>query len=249
MDDFKKYMQHHANEMEYDEPGEAVWKNIAAKTKKTKQVGKVQMLARFAAAACFIFIIGSVVFLINRNKKEVAVTRISEQVKTAENLTGPIEKKLSPQPGQQNSLAKQTFKKSSKTVSSADKGISITRQRPERAGRQQDISALQNIENSFTRLVSMQLNKVRSLPLYAEGPEYYSEFKKQFRQLEEDENKLKKHISKEGLINENLDNLINTYQQKLNLLKLLQNEINKTNSRYKQNNHTDSTSKINYINI
>jgi hypothetical protein len=85
--------------------------------------------------------------------------------------------------------------------------------------------------------------------LYAEGPEYYSEFKKQFQQLEEDEKKLKKTIKNEGLGNDNLENLINICQQKLNLLKLLHNEINKTNSRYRRNNNSDTTNQIKHINI
>jgi len=242
-------MQHHRDEMDFDEPGEVVWKNIAAKTKKAKQVGKVQMLVRFAAAASFIFIVGSVVFLIHRNPKGVAINDIREQVRIVKPLNEPIRKQTPTQPEEKRPLAKQSFKKSSKTVLSGGKAIIITGQQPVKPDRQQDVSALQNIENSFTRLVSIQLNKVRSLPLYAEGPEYYSEFKKQFQQLEEDEKELKKLIQKDGLANENLDNLINIYQQKLNLLKLLQNEINKTNSRYRQRSTSDTTNQINYINI
>jgi hypothetical protein len=67
--------------------------------------------------------------------------------------------------------------------------------------------------------------------------------------MERDEQNIKRDIRKGGLTDELLDQLINVYQQKLNMLKQLQNEIHKTNNRFKQNRGPVDSTKPYFLNI
>ncbi len=53
-------------------------------------------------------------------------------------------------------------------------------------------------------------------------PSYFKDFKLQMQQMEKDEKQIKVFISKNGMTDELLDQLINVYQQKLTMLKQLQ---------------------------
>lgn len=242
-------MQQHSGEMDFDEPGEAVWKNIADKTKNPKQKGKIVTFVGFAAAACFIVLIGSVWLFTTRNKDQVK-NQFALSLEVRKPAQAIIENQQPAKEVAVASVTNETAEKKGGATFSRKQASVVKRAQPDVYESQpKGVSLLQNIETNFSQLVNIQLHKVRSLPLYAEGPEYYSEFKKQFQQLEQDEKELKKDIQKTGLRNENLENLIKVCQQKLNLLKLLQNEINKTNSRYKQNNQSDTATQTNHINI
>jgi len=250
MDDFKQYMQQHAKQMDFDEPGEAVWKSISQKIKKPKPGSNVLLYMRFAAAACLIILAGSVFLLLTKKQKDVVTNKVPQHKEVTKPAQVIIQNHEPILINGKADVVKQTFEKPVTRRLSRKKTATVKKEQPVVPMHQQpDASVLQNIETDFSRLINIQLNKVRSLPLYAEGPEYYSEFKKQFQQLEEDEKELKRTIKNEGLGNDNLENLINVCQQKLNLLKLLHNEINKTNSRYRQNNNSDTTNQIKHINI
>ena len=67
--------------------------------------------------------------------------------------------------------------------------------------------------------------------------------------MEKDEARIKSYIHKNGMSDELLDQLINVYQQKLNMLKQLQTEMQKLNSRYKQNRPVIDTLKTYFLNL
>jgi hypothetical protein len=112
-----------------------------------------------------------------------------------------------------------------------------------------DQTALNDLESSFTQVINLQRARVSTMPMYAETPEYFSDFKVQMRQMEKDEKVIKADISKRGLSDELLDQLINLYQQKLNTLKQLQIEMNKTNNRFKQNRGPVDSTRTYFLNI
>jgi glutamate mutase epsilon subunit len=85
--------------------------------------------------------------------------------------------------------------------------------------------------------------------MYAESPEYFDDFKIQIKQMERDEKVIKSDIAKRGMSDQLLDQLINLYQQKLNTLKQLQIEMNKTNNRYKQNRAPVDPVKTYFLNL
>ena len=88
---------------------------------------------------------------------------------------------------------------------------------------------------NYEQLVSYQLDQIRSTPIYAESPGYFSGFKEQLEQMDSDDAQLKKDIAQYGMNAAMLDQIINVYQQKLNLLKGLQKEIQKMNSQSGEN--------------
>ena len=112
-----------------------------------------------------------------------------------------------------------------------------------------DRNVLNGIESSFTQVINLQRAKLSTLPMYAETPEYFNDFKVQIRQMEKDEKTIKTDIAKRGLSGELLDQLINLYQQKLNILKQLQIEMNKTNNRFKQNRGPVDSTRTYFLNI
>ena len=111
------------------------------------------------------------------------------------------------------------------------------------------ITALNQIENTFTQIINLQKAKVNTTPLNAESPGYFNDFTIEMKHMERDEQTIKKDISKTGLTDELLDQLIKVYQQKLNMLKQLQIEINKTNNRFKQNRSPEESTKTYFLDI
>ena len=85
--------------------------------------------------------------------------------------------------------------------------------------------------------------------MYTETPDYFKDFTIEIRQIEKDEKVIKSDIAKRGMTDELLDQLINLYQQKLNTLKQLQIEMNKTNNRYKQSRGPVDSVKTYFLNI
>ncbi|HLD54006.1 MAG TPA: hypothetical protein VJA82_11930 [Sediminibacterium sp.] len=111
------------------------------------------------------------------------------------------------------------------------------------------MTALANMETGFTQIINLQKGKISTTPMYAESASYFNEFKSQIIQLEQEEKQIKKEISKKGLTDQQLDQLINLYQYKLTVLKQLQLEMNKTNNRYKQNRGPVDSTRAYFINI
>jgi len=108
---------------------------------------------------------------------------------------------------------------------------------------------VKNVDSQFQQIINIQKNKINNTPLFAEKPTYFKDFVVAYKQMEKDEKNLKKDMLAIGFTNELLEQLINVNQQKLNLLKLLQTEINKTNIRFKQNRYLIDTAKAYFIQI
>ena len=112
-----------------------------------------------------------------------------------------------------------------------------------------DLQVLTDMENSFNQIINLQRVKVSGTPMFAETAEYFNDFKIQIRQMEKDEKVIKSDISKNGMRDELLEQLINLYQQKLTVLKKLQVEMNKTNNRFKQNRGPVDSTKTYFLSI
>ncbi len=242
MDELKKYLQNHAEELNLDEPREQVWHNIQQETPVVKKTGVVLMIARLAAAACILVLAGIGVWHVLNTKKD-AETQVAA-VKPAEKTVTPA----AAQPGSvtpaktQPDLIAQT--------------ITHTKQKPVTRNPQQQpvndkeaLNELHGVESSFIQVINLQRQRISSMPMYAESPEYFNDFKIQIRQMERDEKVIKSDIAKRGMNDELLDQLINLYQQKLNTLKQLQTEMNKTNNHYKQNRGPVDSTKTYFLNL
>ena len=249
MDNLKKYLQTHREELDIDEPGEHLWQAIQEKTTTPEKKKSIVIpFLRWTAAACILVLAGTGVFHLLNNKTAVAPTIASNDIlptkkdtSTATVLTKPEQPDTSPVISnniEQKSVATAVKKEKKKEKSQPQQQIN---EQPE------------NVElASFSDVINMQKTIINHTPLYAETPAYFSDFKTQLAQMDKDEIDIRRDIKKNGVSSIAVDQLINIYQQKITLLKKLQSEINKTNQRYKQSRSTDNTkpeSTVHYMNI
>ncbi len=92
-------------------------------------------------------------------------------------------------------------------------------------------SPLQSLETNYATVIDYQLKRLERTPIYAESPGYFHVFKKQWYDLEKDEEKIKKDVQMYGLTDIVVDQFIRLYQNKISLLKQVQTEIDKMNLR------------------
>jgi hypothetical protein len=251
MDRLKKHLQDHLPEMDVELPQSDLWQGIQqriAPAQPSKGMLLPMKMMRWVAAASVLTVVGLASFLLTQKRDGASVVQMNlpvEQLpltkevvpqKTNETLvvvtpkteTPKPTKKVLPQPNKQklmqNFVANQPKKKTSiKVVDSAQ----ILR------------TNLANVEwkkvsNDFELILVAQKQRINRTPLLVEDPSYFDSFKLALQQLENDEKKLKKEMANGTEMNDQmLDQLIQINQQKLNLLKQLQAEINRMNERNK----------------
>jgi len=237
MDEFKKYLQQHREEMDVEEPSGQLLQRIQMQTAGIKKAAMHTLLFRYAAAACIIFVIA---FGLQR-------------------LMRPNDKKQQDTAGAGKTLPVNTARGIVKDVPPADSiPVTAITSKHERnfskAGlpvKKQSLpyQLMNSFEHNYSQLVNLQLKNIRNTPVYGEAPDYFDGFKKTFVQIDSDEQSIKKHIKTSGLNDALLEQLINVYQEKLNVLKNLQHEINKMNKKLKDNQQPSDTLTGHYINI
>lgn len=238
MDNLKKYLQQHLDELDSDTPSDAVWQRIqqSAVPVIPKRNG-IKMVIWYAAAACLLAAIATGIFFLNKRQAttpELAALDTGKPNSTLV-LTQPADIKTEPLQTVTETPAQTPSSTTNSYVST--KQPKQQRQQPQVTKRTITIDPgqllVQDVERNYTQLVNYQLERLRATPVYAESPTYFSTFKQQLRQIEADEAIIKKDIKLHGLTDELLQQLININQQKLTVLKDLQTEINKLNMRVK----------------
>jgi hypothetical protein len=275
MDEFKKYLITNQEQLETDEPSSLVWGKVqqrlktldesaAGKLAGTSKVFSIRRLVQWSAAACVLGLAGMGVWYLLNNQS--VVKPMQEQVVTNEQETNTAPSNLpnnsptnSPSNSQLNesmvatepssgdashSSTQSSFSKQTQSFKRKTTGFSTAATNKNNA-----MTALTNMETGFTQIINLQKGKISTTPMYAESASYFNEFKAQMNQLEQEEKQIKKEISKKGLTDQQLDQLINLYQYKLTVLKQLQLEMNKTNNRYKQNRGPVDSTRAYFINI
>jgi hypothetical protein len=237
MDEFKKYLQQSAKDMDVDAPGEDTWQRIQTTKAGKKKTPIRSLVFRIAAAACVI----AVAYLGLKNyltttpiKTEIPVTAKTDNLIAPEKSTNIITV---------DTVASIDIIKSKKAMV---KPVAVKKTEKKLSQPEQ---LLQSFENNYAKLVALQLNTIRSTPVYNETEDYFDDLKKQFRQAENDETDIKSTIKKSGLTDELLEQLIAVYQQKINLLKTLQNQITRINKKVKENHSVTDSLKTSFINI
>jgi hypothetical protein len=268
MDEFKKYLVENQKQFNTDEPSPLVWEKVhqrvKAQTEKpiaTAKVFSIRKLVQWSAAACILGLAGIGVWNLFNDKN--AVKPSQEQVVTNE------EKPNSAPDNSSNANINTTSNGQSTKALVATESIapSASATQPMLSKKNQSLkshpanntaalsnndktlSALTSMETGFTQIINLQKGKISTTPMYAESASYFNEFKSQINQIEQEEKQIKKEISKKGLTDQQLDQLINLYQYKLTVLKQLQLEMNKTNNRYKQNRGPVDSTRAYFINI
>ncbi len=242
MDELKKYIQNHAEELNLDEPGAQVWQNIQRQTAATKKPAAIIMVTRWAVAACVLVLAGiGTWYLLGEKKTGNPTATIST---TKKKITTPVAPKIM--------VPTENEKKEAILVAKVETPVRKSKINQNKKPLQPtvaDMVTLQNLENSFTQVINLQRDRVGSIPMYAESPAYFNDFKIQIRQMEKDEKVIKSDIARRGMNDVLLDQLINLYQQKLNILKQLQTEMTKTNNRYKQNRGPVDSAKTYFLKL
>jgi hypothetical protein len=244
MDELKKYLQQNAEKLDLDEPRPQVWEQIRQEVGVAKKTNVVMLVTRWAVAACVLALAGLGIWYMMGDQPSKAPVVAVVNGKPEEKIPAPDKK-------QPVTETKQAAEEPTNLVA---KTVTVPKQRravdnPVAAQLKAGIHVLTGIETSFTQVINLQKARVATIPMYAETPEYFNDFKVQIRQMEKDEKTIKADISKRGLNDDLLDQLINLYQQKLNILKQLQIEMNKTNNRFKQNRGPVDSTRTYFLNI
>jgi len=252
MDNFKKHIQQRLNEMDVDEPSNKSWEHIQGQLFAPKRK-VIQLPVRWAVAACIVLLAGIGLFLFNQKSTQpdvVTTTKKENNEGTKEvTHTNPASKVNIDSTDTQASkeLATAAPKEKSKRVMSEAKDYLVKNKKP--LSNPEELKALEHVENSFTQVINMEKTRINTTPLTAEDPSYFKDFGRQIAMMENDEAAVKKEIKKNGITDGLLDRLINIYQQKLNVLKQLQKEMQKTNNRYKQGRPTEESPRLYFLNI
>lgn len=252
MDELKKHIQQRLNQLDVDEPSSKSWEHIHGQLFAPK--GKViQLPVRWAVAACIVLLAGIGLFLFNQKSTQsnVVTTIKKENKEGAKEVTNtkPSSKSSIDNTDTQvpKEMATASPKENNKKVLPQAKDFLVKNKKP--LNSPEEIKALENVESSFTQVINMERNRINTTPLTAEDPGYFKDFGRQIALMESDEATIKKEIKKHGITDGLLDRLINIYQQKLNVLKQLQKEMQKTNNRYKQGRQTEESPKLYFLNI
>lgn len=261
MDNFKKYLQQHKDELGEDLPSPKLWQQIEtrleAPVKSISSKNNVLAFFKYAAAACItgLAIVGGW-YLLNKNPQTtIASNTAISNPKITEQLTQqPTEKKLvndSPSITLPTKIIAASSNSNDGINSAQNKitALQLAARQPTKSLNNLQQNQLNNLEANFYQIINIQKTKINTTPLFGESSVYYHDFVDKFKQMEKDEKAVKKDITQLGFTPELMEQLINIYQQKLNVLKLLQTEIQKTNNRFKQNRNAVDTLKTYFIEI
>ncbi len=266
MDEFKKYLVENQEQFNADEPSPLVWDKVNQRVKLEKptaiaKVFSMRKLVQWSAAACILGLAGiGVWYLFTDNNmvkslQEQVVTNEEKPINAPNNSDNANNNSTSNGESTEALVATESNTPSasanqpmlSKTTQSIK--LSPVNNTAAISNNDKSMSALTSMETGFTQIINLQKGKISTTPMYAESASYFNEFKSQINQIEQEEKQIKKEISKKGLTDQQLDQLINLYQYKLTVLKQLQLEMNKTNNRYKQNRGPVDSTRAYFINI
>jgi len=255
MDNFKKHLQQHLEEMDTDVPGNAVWQRIQKDTAPVvnKRI-PVKRVYQYAAAACVLLCItAGIRFWIRAPQTTQPATITASDSFSKPAIIANIQPETAPI--SENKQPEKTMQPASNTPAIlATDYTKTTSPKPHARVKKSTIPddpsllIVNDVEQNYALLVNSQLAQLRTTPVYAESPDYFSTFKKQFKQIETDEATVKKDIRQHGLNDELLQQLINMAQQKLNVLKDLRTEIKKLNKNVHQAQTSDSSQSY-YLNM
>jgi hypothetical protein len=235
MDEFKKYLRDNRHLLDVEKPPRAgVWQHIQQHS-STRRRMMVKPMVRWVAAACIVLLTGAATYLLWPSNTDPGFVNAQPDTRhptpDTVKMTGRTDSSgpaISPLPGEVIAAKSETSsKKSTNTV--LDK--SRRNKRPALLKKRSPVDALQE---NYASIINVQLKKLESTPIHVESPDYFHAFKKQWYDMEKDEKKIKEDIRLYGLTDAVLTQFIQLYQQKLQLLKQLQDEINKMNNRAQQ---------------
>jgi len=248
MDRFKQYIEENAGKLGQDTPPPEIWGRIQDHIVPAGKKPFSLHWMHYAAACILVLVVGVVYF--------TAYNPLVKQAPIVVNTVNPKDsllQKSGTELRDEKELASVT-----KEMPVKKAGLSVQNTIDHQKQRQtavnisstaHEATTVANVEKSFVTLISLQKEKVCNTPVFAENQAYFNDFYRQLHQMEEDEKDLRKEITRDGLSNQLLSQLINIYQQKLSVLEKLQKEINKTNTCYKQNKQPNAVQQNYFLHL
>ncbi|HEX8334387.1 MAG TPA: hypothetical protein VF622_17320 [Segetibacter sp.] len=246
MDEFKKYINQHRHQLDTDEPGDHLFDSIERRLNPSKP-RVIPMFVKWAVAACIILLAGIAIYIFSsgglNKSQDIAKTTpagkidssSSSEIKKPIENEDPIEEEQSSKMLAQLPARKESVNQDkpyrAETILNSQKEV-IAKKAPAQSTDPM-LRAFNDMDKSYATMVSLQLEKVKGTPIYAEDAGYFHVFKKEFQDLTNDEKMLKEETKKNGINDDIINRMINIYQEKISLLKQLQFEINKMNNRMK----------------
>ncbi len=239
MDDLKKYLQQHKDEMDADAPSNDLLRRIQLHTVPQKKNKLYPVLVRIAAAACVLAVVGlGIKWMFEKKDNKVDIVK------------GPVSAPAQSAPATlSNNIGTDTLKNVIAANATQKTAVIHTAKNIVAKKLTEPYQLMQSFEYNYSQLVKLQLKNIRSTPVYGETPDYFNGFKQTLQQIDNDEVTIKYNIKTNGLNDVLLEQLINVYQQKINLLKNLQQEMNKINNKVKENRSPADSIKSHFINI
>lgn len=228
MDEMKKYLFDQRDKLDVEPaPSAAVWEQIMQHTVPVRKP-VFSLTVRWVAAACIIMLVGLAIFLLRNNKPKPDVTSVKTTPSITPNPVTP--KKLDTATREPAPAIVKTNHSSELVAKLQHKALKLKKVLTKKPA----LSPIDEMENGYAAIINSQLKQLESTPIYAESADYFHVFKKQWYDLEKDEQRIKQDLKTFGFTDSMIEQLLNLYKQKLLLLKQLQSEINKMNNRVKQ---------------
>jgi hypothetical protein len=245
MDELKKYLHQQRSKLDTDEPGDMVWQNVK-QALHPKKATTISLYIKWAAAACLILVAGATIYFL---QKDTGKGKMDGPVVADSNRSQPVTPN---QPGITTSPGVVVpEKKIQPVIVKANPPIKKRKSlQPARAKKDPPrMYGFEGVEASYASMLGIQLERLRTQPIYAEDADYFHSFKKQFADLSNEEESIKNRVRENGMRDDYLDQLISIYQKKINVLKQLQLEINKMNNRVKKADPSINQQTASYINL
>ena len=244
-DSLKDRIAEHKSEFDIDIPTAESWQEIkTAILRKGEQQPGIKRILIYLSAACIITIISLGIFrLIN-----VDAVRPNTEVVAQPETKEPIPEVEIPDTTRRDENQVQVMAKNSGIQSPAKAKhpkSKATRKVPTKSPENLLPPELVKLQKDYDQLISGQIAYTKSLAVYGESVDYFQRFMNDFKLLDRQEKELRLLIAENGMQETSIEDLGMIYQQKLTVLKKLQNEINKTSSR---NNNLNDTIPA-YINL
>ena len=232
MDEFKKYIKDHRDELDVEVPPPShIWDHKSA----TRQ--PLNIAIKWIAAACTLLLL-TVAFYwgmrISRHKdlpQAEIINKDSNEMQTSE--SDSLKDIVLPDIEDADAKNDLTIHQEKLQLEPAINPPRVERKIKSR--NKLKSSSSQSLEANYTTIINYQLKRLERTPIYAESADYFHVFKKQWYDMEKDEEKIKGDIQVYGLNDILVDQFIQLYQQKIGLLKQLQTEINKMNIKAMNN--------------
>jgi hypothetical protein len=228
MDEMKKYLFDQRDKLDVEPaPSTAVWEQIQQQTTPVRKP-VFSLTVRWAAAACIIVATGLGILLMRNNKSTKGGIAIETKQPSTQNPG--VSKKVDTVVNITPTIVDEGNHKTEPIAKTQHKALKQKKVLPKK----EELSPIDEMENGYASIINHQLKQLESTPIYAESADYFHVFKKQWYDLEKDEQRIKQDLKTFGFTDSMIEQLLNLYKQKLLLLKQLQSEINKMNNRVKQ---------------